>query len=249
MGAVESLDVQDLWDVAREGSDRCLRSSNPRYGFEALVVRMATREPMKDIGALVGGLLQQGNGGLGREVQSVSGQTNDAVRLQRSSEPETSSQVARQVPVGTAVNVSDVNKMATHSGGQGNATSDWPSFLAFVGRNGGRILFENVKRLNIKRFGGGILEASAPQFSVTSLEREKAKLQQLLRTFSGADQSTPDWKLLFQVGEESKGDSVAGQPGLQKKIEVEVLEEHPALKSLQKVFPGSKVEKVKGKNV
>ena len=249
VGALESLDVQDLWDVAREGSDRCLRSSNPRYGFEALVVRMATREPMKDIGALVGGLLQQGNGGLGREVTSVSGQSNDVARLRSSSVQESSSQIEKRVLVSTAVNASDQNKGSTHSGGQGNATSDWPSFLAFVRRNGGRILFENVKRLNIKRFGGGILEASAPQFSVTSLEREKAKLQELLRSFSGSNQSTPDWKLLFRVGEESKGDSVAGQPGLQKKIEVEVLEEHPALKSLQKVFPGSKVEKVKGKNV
>lgn len=243
---LESLDVQDLWDLAREGSDRCLRSSNPRYGFEALVVRMATREPMKDIGAIVGGLLQKGTAGGAAERKSAPTLSDYRTHSMDDPEQKGSAQTVKGTTTSTA---NERAAMPTRSGEVSSSGVDWQSFLTFVGRNGGRILFENVKRLDVKRFEHGMIEASGPQFSVTSLEREKVKLQELLRTFSGSDKSTPDWKLLFRVGEEVKGEASASKPGLQKKIEVEMLEEHPALKSLQKVFPGSKVEKVKSKNV
>lgn len=44
-----SQDVQDLVHLARDGADDAIRSMYPRYALESLVVRMATREKVKDI--------------------------------------------------------------------------------------------------------------------------------------------------------------------------------------------------------
>ena len=46
-------DFQDLSEIAREGSEKALRSVQPRFAFEALVVRMATRVPVQDLAPLL----------------------------------------------------------------------------------------------------------------------------------------------------------------------------------------------------
>src|SRR5690606_21450011 len=51
--AIEGMDLQDLVHLARTGADAALRSSYPKYAFEALLVRMATREPVKDLGKIL----------------------------------------------------------------------------------------------------------------------------------------------------------------------------------------------------
>lgn len=245
VSSLDPLDVQDLWDLAREGSDRCLRSSNPRYGFEALVVRMAVREPMQSIGQLVGGLL---NRGIDTTADTV---TAGASSYSRDRSAALVEKTAITRPLRTTARIEDSTPSVESSRKTSGEASlgDWKSFLAFARERGGRILFENLKRLGIKRFSNGLLEATGPQFSITSLERESAKLQELLQVFSGSDASAPHWKLLLTVGEERKGQDPTHAPLAQKKVEVEAIEDHPALKSLQKVFPGSKVEKVKVKNV
>lgn len=51
IGKLDAADFKDLFEVARVGADSALRSSYVRHGIEALVVRMATREPAVTIGA------------------------------------------------------------------------------------------------------------------------------------------------------------------------------------------------------
>ncbi len=249
VSSLDPLDVQDLWDLAREGSDRCLRSSNPRYGFEALVVRMAVREPMQSIGQLVSGLLNQNVGAT--EGSVMAGSTIGVSAQTREGSGATVEKTAITRPRSTAAEVEDSTPSVEASRKTGGEASlgDWKSFLAFARERGGRILFENLKRLVVKRFSDGSLEATGPQFSITSLQRESTKLQELLQVFSGGDATAPHWKLLLTAGEERKGQEAMQSPVRQKKIAVEAIEDHPALKSLQKVFPGSKVEKVKVKNV
>lgn len=53
---LDGNDLSDLADMAREGADRALRSSFPRYALESLVVRMASRPRVKDLGKMVGRL-------------------------------------------------------------------------------------------------------------------------------------------------------------------------------------------------
>ncbi|MGI6680152.1 MAG: DNA polymerase III subunit gamma/tau [Bdellovibrionota bacterium] len=53
---ISLTDIQDLFEILRVGADSIIRSSYPKYSLEALVVKMATREPVKDVAFLVGAL-------------------------------------------------------------------------------------------------------------------------------------------------------------------------------------------------
>lgn len=54
---LDRFDIKELNDTAREECDRALRSYHPWYAFEALVVRMATRERAADLERLFSSLV------------------------------------------------------------------------------------------------------------------------------------------------------------------------------------------------
>jgi DNA polymerase-3 subunit gamma/tau len=54
---IDRFDIKELNDTAREECDRALRSYHPWYAFEALVVRMATRERAADLERLFSSLV------------------------------------------------------------------------------------------------------------------------------------------------------------------------------------------------
>jgi DNA polymerase III subunit gamma/tau len=237
VASLESIDVHDLWDVAREGADRCLRSSHPRYGFEALTVRMATRQPMHEIGKLIGQVAGASSSNRASAHSTNATPTNVAGNVARPQlkaplAPEMN-QLAPVVSAGTPATVSDAEQRLS-----------WEAFLTFVESKGGRIMLENLKRMRPARFVVGALEATGPDFTVSSLTREKVKLEELLAAFAGEGSSALRWKLALRKGEGSN-EGAAQRAVVSKAQQVEDLASHPALQSLQKVFPGSKVEQVK----
>lgn len=235
---LETVDVQDLWDLAREGADRCSRTTHPRYGFEALVVRMATRQPVRELGELIGEALSN----TPTAVAKVSRQSSGP-------EPVTRPQVnsVDSAGKGSPVIQQGATKGAQPSAATPNASSsagslDWHRFLAFVGEQGARIMHENLKRLRPTRFDAGVLEGTGPEFTVNSVMRDKSKLYELLGSFI-VDSKTA-WKVTLQKGAGAV-DTVAPQKA--EALNREAVESHPALQSLQKIFPGSKVEQVRVK--
>lgn len=243
VAGLDAIDIQDLWDLAREGADRCIRSANPRYGFEALVVRMATRQSMCDIGEFLGQV--------GTKAGAAPVSSSPAVKAKPV--PQLAAQTARpqlKAPAGsdsTRVVSSSVAAAAVVQSVGSQRALVWDSFVSFVGENGGRIMLENIKRMKPARFEVGVLEATGPEFTVSSLMREKDKLSELLAAFAGEAKGAMQWKLNLQKG--AGADDLGGQSVVQTQAQkAEALESHPALQSLQKVFPGSKVEQVRSKN-
>ncbi len=233
VATLEVVDIQDLWDLAREGADRCMRSSYPRYGFEALVVRMATRQPIQEIGELIGQLTSSH---AGRSQVSGGGQRATAVTVPKATPVASASAESRPVPSAAAAAVP-----ATAPAG----VLSWDKFLHFVSERGGKILLENLKRLTATRFEVGVLEATGPEFTITSINRDKSKFQELLSTFAGEAKTSAQWKLVFKKGVQ---EAEAVDPRKAQASKIEELEAHPALQSLQRVFPGSKVEQVRVKS-
>lgn len=231
VSSLEVVDVQDLWDLARDGADRCLRGSHPRYGFEALVVRLATRLPVREMGEIIGQALSQ-SVGPARGTQTAG---------QAPAVPQGSVAVKAEAPRPASVAVQPT-QIAQPSAG----SLQWDRFLAHVGESGSRILLENLKRIRPTRFEVGVLEGTGPEFTVNSLTREKQKVGDLLSSFVG-DGKGGMWKLVFTKG---AGATDAAQVAAQANSasSVEAIESHPALQSLQKIFPGSKVEQVRVKN-
>jgi DNA polymerase III subunit gamma/tau len=233
VSSLEATDVQDLWDVARDGADRALRSAHPRYGFEALVARMATRQPVAELGAIIGRLV---SGGDERKADSL-----------RSSRAPTSTGLS---PVAATMSAMNVPSSAPAAGGNLAGTTGfvWEDIVAFASATTGRVLVENLKRLRPTRCDIGVFEAVGPEFTATSLMREKDKVIDIFNQYldTQGTQRPRAWKIVIQKGQGAVEVSAAEKAHAKAQGERE-LHGHPAVQSLQKIFPGSKVEQVRGK--
>jgi DNA polymerase-3 subunit gamma/tau len=236
---LEAVDIQDLWDMARDGADRCARSAHPRYGFEALLVRMATRQAVAEIGETIGRLLSAPSGSGAKPQQSVaptSAQQHSAPARTTMAQTSQSATPAAPAPRAEAVPTGATGALG------------WEELLSFMSENAGRVLLENLKRLAVTRLDVGIIEGTGPEFPVNSINREKEKLSQLLNAFvEKKGLSKPHgWKISLV-----KGQGAVDTPAAEKAkgaAQAEGLGTHPAVQSLQKIFPGSKVEQVRVKS-
>jgi DNA polymerase-3 subunit gamma/tau len=222
-GMVSENDLQDLIQVAREGADSALRSGYPKYALEALVVRMATREPVAELAQIVAGLSKMSSSSAGAE------RTRPVPIAVQSAMPS-SSAAARPVKPNA-----------------GEQSFDWLDFVASVKGAGAKILVEQLKRLSANKFAKGILEVSGPDFTVKYFARDenKSKLNDALVKFAGGT----DWKVAFttskQEGEIEPGSILHSERmeelKQQQQTEQNILN-NPKMQALQKVFPGSKIE-------
>ncbi len=234
---LEAVDIQDLWDLAREGADRCLRSGQPRYGFEALVVRMATRQPVVELGEMIATLAAQPEPAAAIRAKPA---VQAAVEASRVASPRLEAPPAR-----AAADTAPVPGKAASAG----TPLLWEDFMRGASASAGKMLFENLKRVLVTRFEPGVVEGTGPEFNVTTIGRDKQKICALLNDFLNQKglPSIPNWKVAFVKGKGAVESSASGQPGVSRSGSPEV-EGHPALQSLQKIFPGSKVEQVRTKN-
>lgn len=247
VSSLEATDVQDLWDVAREGADRALRSAHPRYGFEALVVRMATRQPVAEIGALIGRLSTGGDERKGGSVatQRTVAPASAASQSQRPAVPS-------RAPMQSSAPASSASAGPTPPTAGGNLAGTagfvWEDIVAFAVATAGRVLVENLKRLRPTRCEVGLFEATGPEFTATSLMREKEKVAEMLNAYldKQGTERPRGWKIVIQKGQGANEVSAAERAQVKASGERE-LQGHPAVQSLQKIFPGSKVEQVRGK--
>jgi DNA polymerase-3 subunit gamma/tau len=252
IASVDPVDMQDLWDLARDGADRALRASQPRYAFEALAVRLATRLPVVELAELVAASSAGGRG----SGSSSGGNSGGGSRAPApKSSPVTSSASGASVVRGTdtqTVNCEGAARSASFSAsssaaptGATSAGLDWGSFLAFITGEASRILIENLKRVRITRFAAGQLEGTGPDLSVTMVMREQAKLSEFLSKFAtskGVASQSP-WRIVLTKGAGALEVETQARPVKDSKD----IEGHPAIQSLQKIFPGSKVEQVRAK--
>jgi DNA polymerase-3 subunit gamma/tau len=248
VSSLEATDVQDLWDVARDGADRALRSAHPRYGFEALVARMATRQPVAEVGAIIGRLM---GGGEGRKAGSPDSPRGGGASASAQTAPPRSP-AAPQAAVTAPSSVASTRGLvsAPTAGGTiaGSAGFAWEDIVAFASATTGRVLVENLKRLRPTRCEVGVFEAVGPEFTATSLMREKDKVIDIFNQYldTQGTERPRAWKIVIQKGQGAVEVSVAEKAQAKAHGERE-LHGHPAVQSLQKIFPGSKVEQVRGK--
>jgi len=243
------VDIQDLWDLAREGADRCLRSSHPRYGFEALVVRMATRQPIVSIASFIKEALHTPSVSPTANAEYVRARTAAIQQggLSQDAAPKKHTSAIEKSAIEKIVEPTKASAQVGASRLDSSVKEKWAAFLSYAGSSIGRVLSENLKRLQIARLGGGILEGTGPEFCINAAMAEKEKISTLLQQFAKTQgEQDQVWKVVLKKGEstserrateaETRDDQARG------------LENHPAVQSLQKVFPGSKVEQVRVKS-
>jgi DNA polymerase-3 subunit gamma/tau len=226
---VSSPDLQDLVQVAREGADAALRSAYSKYALEALLVRMASREPVVELSRVVEQVLAQGG----------------AARTSQATAPAAAKMAvpARAEPLAKPV--------TTEAPPAAGVTAlDWGSFVTFATENGARILAEHLRRLSIVLFQPGTLVAKGPKFTVASVESKEniERLKQALSAYSRVD----GWKVTLEASEQGEVAGSLVSAERERKVESrrkteEAIGNHPKIKSLQRVFPGSSIEDIKVK--
>lgn len=233
VAAASDFDVQDLVTLAREGADQALRSSQPRYALESLLVRLATRVPVKDIGQILS-QLRKAVKVVPREYAAGSAPASPIAANTDSESDESRAKRSSTMPEQTL-----------------NADR-WEAFVRFCGTRSVPLLFEQLKRLSAPVFTESRLSLRGPEFSIEYLRNPERlqSLKNLLQEFS----SQPDWLIDFEVNtsnnradEQSILQRSADQQRKQSDGQRKNLEEHPKVKELRKAFPGSTIESVRSK--
>lgn len=254
VGSLTKTDIQDLYRMAREGADSAIRSNFPGYALEALVVRMASREPVLEIGKLIKEIQ---SGRLGGQASASAPSRTARADAARPKNDFAAPPVVTEVAGGAAASEKTVaaapvpartDTPTQSSQALTTANFDWSEFIRTIGTS---VLSEHLKRIRIVRFDSTRLEGTAPEFSVTSILRDRAKLEKALLDFCtrlGFADAKPVLAITVSSektavvqprtpGSPSSGHGVAASFG--------EVESHPAVQSLQKAFPGSKIEKVR----
>jgi DNA polymerase-3 subunit gamma/tau len=222
--SLDTYDLQELNNTAREESERALRGMHPWYAFEALVIRMATRERYVDLETLFkasgnasGKNASPASTAALRSFEGVSGGQHRQVQQEFQSE---------KAPVLQGVSPRVV-------------VPTWSEFLDFASRQRCTpFLLESLKRSSMQRFSQGTLSLISGAFeykTISSAENSKT-LKALLVDYSGIQQ----WNIELKEQER-----VRSGTGFQRG---EAVKEGSAdsgdviFEALNEVFPGCRVE-------
>ena len=239
---VSQHDIQDLVKLAREGADAALRSAYPRAAVEALLVRMALRQDVLEMSTLLDNLRQAsrsagtGGGGGGQRPASAVSQAQP-----------------KAAPVAPASVASRDDGQAPVERPEAAQNLDWAGFVRAMSTGGQRMMAEQLKQLSITKIEAGTLEACGPELAIKYFMQEgnRDKLRDALAAHMGGGK----WSVLLSradSGGKAAPGSVAYAEEKRKnekhKEGQEQIVSHPKLQSLQKVFPGSKIEGISAKN-
>ncbi|MCI5064452.1 DNA polymerase III subunit gamma/tau [bacterium] len=263
---VDAHDLGDIADLIREGADKALRSSFPQYAAEALIVKVASRPPVKDIGKMVSRLRQMAK----QQPKASPLPSSQAPSSQERGTPEKkNSPVIPLPPKKDSVEERTVSPRIRDF--------SLESFIGFLHEQGAGMLGELMRRVSVTRIDEGQLALSGGTFQIQSLQKEnyRERLMESLVQFTGVDK----WNITLEVAAAknpsatSRVLAVGNGPGaasaeslsvegtsplsLQEQEEQERKERlqkrkeeflsHDSLKAVLAVFPGSKVERIRVK--
>ena len=248
--SVSPHDLQDLAYIARDGADNALRSAFPKYSLEALVVRMATREPVQSLVATL------------QSVKNSDQQTPSSTFSAPSR--STSAEVKKNFKVELEPKASEKIETEEESSEDENLDDDspklkiqWEEFVVYVDQDGDAppLFVEQLKRLSISTFVHKKLEGNGPEFSVRYLNSNDNQ-EQFQKLLQGYTSNSSQWQVRLEPGASDSANgnnSIAAREKAQKKADfvrqTKNIASHPQVLTLRKHFPGSTVEgvRLKGK--
>jgi DNA polymerase III subunit gamma/tau len=205
-------DIQDLFSIARKGCDVAVRSFQPTYCFEALVVQMAGRQKITDFVPLLESLKS-----LTTSLKSGSSTVGNIATAKLS--------LAKNV----ATSKSEIKINFIDSIG-------WDKFVKYVSESGMLMLYEHLMKTVFKECISSRIVIGCDAFTRNYLEQNSSKILDLLGNMTGRNSS--DWSLKMI-------DEKLPQIKTTKKLEIlekrEIPADHPVIKTIQSVFPGSRI--------
>lgn len=259
---VSNVDLQDLVTLVRQGCDSALRSSYVRAAFEALVARLATREPVASVGELLaiaraggaGAVAGTGQAATSSVPTSAKGISNPRVASGAGVRTNSNAAQAKAAPaaVSNLVGVGETNTRAPSAGVSTDTTRggfSWSVFVESISatRDLPTMVKESLKHCSAEIRGKSMF-VTGPKFIVSGLKDVLPKVQELL---GGYDPGLKGLKLELEIASTVSGEAKSEETKQIQERRREMTEEeianHPALKSIQAVFPGSSIESIRAK--
>jgi DNA polymerase III subunit gamma/tau len=246
------VDSLDLVSLARKGCDEAIRSSYPSLVFESVILQMAARERVKDLGTLIGYVrgLQKEFGQKERSQKEVvpgnrSASSEKTAVRQNVATPahDTSPQAAKDIAISSVDSYSSELLSSKPLANNTIGIASWADFVAFVAaQSGGMMLSTQLQMLMLDAFESGLLKAKAGSMTIDYLSdaAKKSQLAAFLEQFSGVK----SWKIELGLAEALAADMSVGKGGAAADMALD-FEKHPTLKELTQVFPGTSVESVR----
>jgi DNA polymerase-3 subunit gamma/tau len=249
---LDKVDLFDLVSIAREGADQAMRSAHPRLMLESTVVRMAAREPIAELGKILGSLR---SGVTSNTVSNTSSANtiprNPAKQATPLRASQASSEAAPAAPAALPLTNKSVAPVVTATAVAATValapSPEWKAFVESVDAKGFKMMAQNLKRLAVEDFRNGKLKAKGPKVVLAYFQdaESKTKLQGLLKELVHANA----WQMEFSASDDTgfaKGSlhELEQRAGAAKRVEVaRNAEQHPAIETIKKVFPGSTLQK------
>jgi DNA polymerase III subunit gamma/tau len=221
------LDIQDLYTMAMEQCDKALRSHYPQYALEALIVRMTTRTKLVELKELFSNSFQ--NYELGPTAKTVKNISNSPLKENKA----------------TPVISEKLEVIAERDRVENSVDFNWGKFVAFVENTGSMMLTEKLKAVFAQIDDQKQIAISGSTYCLNSLLKDTETADRVIKMaeeFTGVR----GWRLIDGSG--IKGKSLVDEAIENRNNQLEQLREKitntPQIKTLQKVFPGSKIEKI-----
>ena len=253
---VSLQDIQDLFSLLRDGADKVIKSAYPKYSLEALIVRMATREPVKDIAYIVAALRNK--------IQSISGNSqaltqkktlnniNESINSGVSAQKSLTQSFKQLVDAKKKYKEENVNTSSDNENENANNNVvvrpfDATKFIKYVEKEGTKILESYVKRVSISVHEKNI-KIVGSNFDIKYFKNKENKdlLFSRIQSYTGSN----DWYLQL---EENNGKSEASNDSFlakqAKEAEALVNEKKEKVyndslfQEIKKVFPGTEIER------
>lgn len=248
---ISGFDMQRLFDLAEDTTNRALRSSHPKFTLEAGIIRMATIMDLQPIVSLL-------NGSNLSNVSSVTTPTAQTMRKEAPSVSIQSSQVKTEEKKTEKLTEKldetkqplqkEEHELVEDVAVPNNFNPSWEALLSDLNKQGLVRLLTYLKRVAPAEFKLGKLTLKATNFDMESLKDKELfeQLESSLCRYSGEQR----WDIKFEEVKDATSvpNSEHTKERVKKEAKREVIKNKAikgqALKDVLSVFEGSKVQKV-----
>jgi DNA polymerase III subunit gamma/tau len=247
---LSAKELEALSSHVLEESDRAIRSFHPRFAIEAMVVRLASREPVVVIQELLSKLSGSDTKNVTRSFNSGSTATSREVASSENLLPSPSMKVNSLSSSSCKVDSSTLDTLSMNheivSSEESRKPFDWYDFINSSSSIFPPFLLDSLKRLSPELLPRNILRLQGPRFVVTFVDtpEQRAKINEALKHFYPHN----EFRMEFVEGDEGGRLSSIIEIERKKKVEKDenrnkLLDDNPTVQALKKVLPGSRIER------
>jgi len=246
---MDPRDLQDSVYLVLSGCDAAVRSLYPKLSIEALLVKVSTREPVKEIASILRELKKKDLNRDATQSVSISKNETPSARPVFIAKPQNELKpTVKSAFIERSLKVQAVTETSVAASPLMSESLDWKGFVGMVSKKDFGAMPECLKRLSIEKFEPGLLKALAPKLAQDYFadKDNKVKLVDYLNNYM----SSARWDVLISLPDAKKTsvsnislvESEKINKSNAKNEQRQSATGHPAVLNIKKFFPGSTID-------